>query len=303
MAHLSTITPSCKAAKSAGTTADRRVISCTPSVGCGEWKTEILRHHTSGAGTVNWGNCKPWLWPSQHWEVAKAYMPRGLANVSGAEHCDAAALLNLLNFCDYFSFIDQRQVREVIRQRNELMHSCEMRLSSHWMEQYQRSLDQLLLHLRHVPEVVTVGQEIKEILSVDWSVCAGRDAVDGGKEAGLEAGHVSQVEAELLRERLQELLLSTETQEPPDLQGLQELQTLRDFLRNQRDLQQRFQTELQRIELLESQLQLAVGRDRGGGAAELTKISVDLFFTKKKSFFPNLVANYTLCLFRFTLPT
>ncbi|XP_060759959.1 uncharacterized protein CXorf38-like [Neoarius graeffei] len=89
-------------------------------------------------------------------------MPRGLADLSRADQCDAAALLNLLHFCDYFSFISQRLITEVIRCRNELMHSCEMQVSNEWMTHFQKSLEQLLLTLRHVPEVAAAGQQIQE---------------------------------------------------------------------------------------------------------------------------------------------
>ncbi|KAJ8256171.1 hypothetical protein COCON_G00200350 [Conger conger] len=224
---------------------------------CEEWRAEILRHHTNRTGVVNWGNCKPCLWPSHHWEIAKAYMPRGLASVTGGEQCDASALLNLITFCDYFSFINQCHVREVIGKRNELMHSCEMRVSAQWMDQYRRSLDQLLGQLRHIPELAATGREIHKMLSVDWTVSPPRvdcmdgletddvsQLVDGPVQAGLEAGDVSQLESVLLRERLQELLHCTQLQDPPDPQGLQELQGLRDFLQSQRDLGEKFQTEL-----------------------------------------------------------
>lgn len=237
---------------------------------CEEWKEEILRHHTNRTGVVNWGNCKPCLWSSNHWELAKAYMPRGLASVTGAEQCDAAALLNLITFCDCFSFINQWQVREVIRKRNELMHSSEMRVSAQWMDQYRRSLEQLLRQLQHIPEVAAAGREIKEMLSVDWTVCVpGVDSVDGPVKTGPEAGHVSQVESQLLRERLQELLLCTELQDPPDPQGMQELQKLRGFLQSQRDLEEKFHSELLSIQLQESHhQQTGTGP---GEAAELTK--------------------------------
>lgn len=49
-------------------------------------------------------------------------MPRGLSDANRAEHCDAAALLNLLHFCDHFSFINPNLVTEV---RNiTLIHKC-----------------------------------------------------------------------------------------------------------------------------------------------------------------------------------
>ncbi|KAJ8253041.1 hypothetical protein GJAV_G00208480 [Gymnothorax javanicus] len=223
---------------------------------CEEWRAEILRHHTSKTAVVNWGNCKPFLWSSDHWELAKAYMPRGLSHITGAEQCDASSLLNLIIFCDYFSFINQGPVRQVIRKRNELMHSSEMRVSAQWMEQYQGSLDQLVQQLQHVPAVARAGQEIREMLSADWTVFVpGVVAVDGPESVGLEAGDISEVEIELLRERLQDLLQSEEPQDPPDLQAMHELQKLKDFLCGHRDLEEKFQTELSRIKEWESQLE------------------------------------------------
>lgn len=40
-------------------------------------------------------------------------MGRGLADLSRADQCDAAALLNLLHFCDHFSFINPTVVTQV----------------------------------------------------------------------------------------------------------------------------------------------------------------------------------------------
>ena len=56
-----------------------------------------------------------------------------------------------------------RPVVQVIRCRNELMHSCEMRVSAQWMQRYQRSLEQLLQALQHVPDVATTRQHIQEV--------------------------------------------------------------------------------------------------------------------------------------------
>ncbi|KAL0966361.1 hypothetical protein UPYG_G00294360 [Umbra pygmaea] len=214
---------------------------------CAEWRTEILTHHTQPNGTVNWGNCRPTLWSQDHWELAKAYMPRGQAGVKGAELCDAAALLNLLNFCSHFSYIDQHCVREVIRCRNELMHSCEMRLCDQWMRRYQESLQQLLRQFSHLPEVAAAGQQILEMLSVDLSVLVpGVDRVDGFVLEGVAPESISQWETELLRERLQELCSDTGTRDT------EELLRLRDFLLANRDLSDQFSSELQTIDSLET---------------------------------------------------
>lgn len=44
----------------------------------------------------------------------QAFMPRGQAKVKGADKFDAPALLNLINYCSYFSSVDPKVVREVI---------------------------------------------------------------------------------------------------------------------------------------------------------------------------------------------
>eukprot|EP00063_Salmo_salar_P072157 XP_014046992.1 PREDICTED: uncharacterized protein CXorf38 homolog isoform X2 [Salmo salar] len=198
---------------------------------CAEWRTVILRHHTNPRGMVNWGNCRPPLWYQDHWELAKAYMPRGQAGVKGAALCDASALLNLLNFCSHFNYVDQHCVREVIRCRNELMHSCEMRVCDQWMRRYQ-------------------------MLAVDLSVLVpGVDQVDGSVPEGLEP--ISQWEMDLLRERLQELLTDT--------QDTEELLRLRDFLLANRDLSDQFSSELQTITSMETQWRRGGGAREGGG--------------------------------------
>ncbi|XP_028837626.1 uncharacterized protein CXorf38-like [Denticeps clupeoides] len=215
---------------------------------CSKWMQEILKHHTSPAAVVNWGNCRPWLWPSEHWEVAKAFMPRGQTDVTRAEQCDAAALLNLLHFCDHFSFIDQSLVKEVIRSRNELMHSCEMRVSAQWMERYQKSIKKLLLQLCHIPAAAAANQQIQEMLSVDWSVhIPGVDAVDGSQETRLEPEYISQWETELIREQICEILTQFDEEESIGVQDLESLQHLCSFLQNHADLKDQFKTEIDRI--------------------------------------------------------
>ncbi|KAG9262368.1 hypothetical protein AMEX_G24135 [Astyanax mexicanus] len=235
---------------------------------CTEWQREILRHHTNPFGMINWGNCRPWLWPTEPWEVAKAFMPRGLADINKAEQCDAAALLNLLNFCDHFSFINQSLVIEVIRCRNHLMHSCEMLVSDQWMSHFQKSLQQLLLQLRHVPEVVAAGQQIQEMLSVDLSVhVPGVEHVDGpqmdGAELdGVEIESISHWETELLKESLKDLLYTDELDGRLIPADLKKVQSLHRFLRSHKDLEEQFRTELQSVQVLEEELQSSVNMEQ-----------------------------------------
>lgn len=231
---------------------------------CSSWKTEILKHHTQPMGTVNWGNCRPQLWPQDHWELAKAYMPRGQAGHKSAEKCDASALLNLLNFCDHFSFIDHKRIREVIHCRNELMHSCEMQVGDEWIRRYAASLQHVLQQLNYVPEAAAATQQIQKTLMVDLSVCvSGTDQMDlSGEDKPVDqwevgAESISQWEVELLRELLQELQSDADTQEPG------ELQSLREFLLANPDLGEHFTTDLQDV--------TSLGRKRkkeGGGGEE-----------------------------------
>ncbi|KAG7251171.1 hypothetical protein CRUP_021773, partial [Coryphaenoides rupestris] len=110
-----------------------RVSSLCPL--CSEWSKVILRHHRQpDATSVNWENCSPERWSQDHWELAKAYMPRGLYKVRAFDPVVTPPLcLNLLNFCKWFSAAEPRVVREVIRYRNDLMHSFDMHMDNGWM--------------------------------------------------------------------------------------------------------------------------------------------------------------------------
>ncbi|XP_069367018.1 uncharacterized protein CXorf38 isoform X2 [Paralichthys olivaceus] len=207
---------------------------------CSEWKTLILAHHRQPNVTVHWDNCSPPSWGTDFWEVAKAYMPRGQGKVKGANQCDASALLNLINFCDYFQTVDPKIVREVIQYRNDLMHSCELRMKDEWMRRYQTTLKHFVRQFSHVPQMATVGKEIDEGLECD-SFGQSRAIVD----------LVSQWETELLQEKLQELL-HTDDDEDAETRDTEQLKRLGGFLQANRDLGERFSAELQAIDSLQA---------------------------------------------------
>uniref|UniRef100_UPI0037E8D6DF uncharacterized protein CXorf38 homolog n=1 Tax=Semicossyphus pulcher TaxID=241346 RepID=UPI0037E8D6DF len=227
---------------------------------CSAWQTEILRHHRQRDVSVNWDNCSPPHWRTDHWELAKAYMPRGQGKVKGADQCDASALLNLINFCDCFS-VDHKLVREVIRHRNELMHSCELGVKDDWMRHYQSALRNLLRQFSHVPQMATAARQIEEMLTVDLSIwVSGLDRVDSADLARFESDSVSQWEtsadligqweAELLQERLQELLHDDD--DDTKTRDAEQLRSLGGFLQENRDLSERFSAELKAINSLEA---------------------------------------------------
>ncbi|XP_047444535.1 uncharacterized protein CXorf38-like [Mugil cephalus] len=228
---------------------------------CSEWQRVILRHHRQSNATIYWDNCFPPHWRTDHWELAKAYMSRGQAKVKRASECDAPALLNLINFCTYFSSVDPKLVRKVIQFRNELMHSCEFRVNGEWMRQFQSTVKLFVQQFRQVPEMATVGQQIEKMLALDLSICvSGMDQMDSSglsdgivsdsvSESGTSTELVSQWEAELLQEMLQECLHTAEDDDTK-AQDTVLLESLGGFLQANKDLGKRFSAELQTINSL-----------------------------------------------------
>lgn len=180
--------------------------------------------------------------------------------------CDASALLNLINYCKWFS-VDPKLVREVIRMRNELMHSCDFRVKDEWMGHYYSALKHFVQQFSREPQMASVGQQIEEMLTVDLSiyVCgvdrmdsAGlsneleSDSVNQPSRPEISAGLVSQWESELLQEMLQEILQVAAEDSDTVTQDAQQLKGLSGFLQANKDLGERFSAELQAINSLEA---------------------------------------------------
>ncbi|XP_015233500.1 PREDICTED: uncharacterized protein CXorf38 homolog [Cyprinodon variegatus] len=187
-------------------------------------------------------------------------MPRGQAKVKGVDQCDASALLNLINYCTCFCFVDPKLVRQVIQCRNELMHSCEFRVKDDWMRHYRTTLKHFVQQLSSVPHMQTVGRQMEDMLTVDLSICVyGVDRLDSAgtdpdsvSEQETSPEVVSQWEAELLQEVLQECLqAANEEDEDAKSHDTEQLKKLRGFLQANKDLGERFSTELQVINSLE----------------------------------------------------
>ncbi|XP_020383393.1 uncharacterized protein CXorf38 isoform X1 [Rhincodon typus] len=220
---------------------------------CEEWKTEILKHHTNQNNVLYWGNCSPPLWPKQAWEVAKVYMPHGQANTRGPEKCDVAALLNLIISCDWFDFVERQKVIEIIKCRNVLMHSVEMRVSTEWLDNYIQKTVVLLQAFQHIREAKTAIRIIQEIASSDWQVqLTETDAVDAVKFTDeIDAGEILNAELELLREWMQELRFTMEEQEGLDMQHLNSLNTFKEFLKQNEELKNVLHEEVQQLYAVE----------------------------------------------------
>ncbi|XP_025132490.1 uncharacterized protein CXorf38 homolog isoform X2 [Bubalus kerabau] len=184
----------------------------------------------------------------------QAFMPRGLADKTGPEECDAVALLNLINSCDHF-VVDRRKVTEVIKCRNEIMHSSEMKVSSVWLRDFQMKIQNFLNEFKNIPEIVAVYSQIEELLTSDWAVYIPEEDQRDGCDKGvyLSESQVNEIEMELLKEKLQELYLQVKEQEVLPEEILNQLEVVKEFLRNNEDLRNGLTEDMQKLDSLHQQ--------------------------------------------------
>ncbi|XP_059943003.1 uncharacterized protein CXorf38 homolog isoform X4 [Mesoplodon densirostris] len=190
--------------------------------------------------------------------LLQAFMPRGLADKTGPEECDAVALLSLINSCDHFE-VDRKKVTEVIKCRNEIMHSSEMKVSSVWLRDFQIKIQNFLNEFKDIPEIVAVYSRIEQLLTSDWAVyIPEEDQADGcDYETGvyLSEHQVTEIEMELLKEKLQELYLQAKGQEVLPEEVLNQLEVVKEFLRNNKDLRNGLTEDMQKLDSLHQQPQ------------------------------------------------
>ncbi|XP_052519184.1 uncharacterized protein CXorf38 homolog isoform X2 [Budorcas taxicolor] len=184
----------------------------------------------------------------------QAFMPRGLADKTGPEECDAVALLNLINSCDHF-VVDRRKVTEVIKCRNEIMHSSEMKVSSVWLRDFQMKIQNFLNEFKNIPEIVAVYSQIEQLLTSDWAVYIPEEDQRDGCDKGvyLSESQVNEIEMELLKEKLQELYLQVKEQEVLPEEILNQLEVVKEFLRNNEDLRNGLTEDMQKLDSLRQQ--------------------------------------------------
>ncbi|XP_077337002.1 uncharacterized protein CXorf38 homolog [Lithobates pipiens] len=228
---------------------------------CMEWKDRILHHHKNRNGEIHWGNCNPSLWPIDYWEVAKVFLPRGHTKSKGPHECDAAALLNLINFCDHFQVSNVSKVREVIKCRNDLMHSSDMKVSSSWLDDFGQKMQDLISEFGHVPNFV--NDPIQEVLLSDWSVDDlsvhevdgfNAESIGGGFvyliNSSLDGVSLNELEIQLVNQLLEELYLQKEESGALSEEDLGTVCKMKTFLTENKDLLPVFQEDLVKLELL-----------------------------------------------------
>ncbi|XP_052595400.1 uncharacterized protein CXorf38 homolog isoform X2 [Peromyscus californicus insignis] len=191
-------------------------------------------------------------------------MPRGLADKRGPEECDAVALLSLINSCDHF-MVDRKKVTELIRCRNEIMHSSEMKVSSTWLRDFQIKIQNFLNEFKNIPEIVAVYSRIEQLLTSDWAVhIPEEDERDGCEfETGsyLSASQIHEIETELLKEKLQEMYLQAAAEEVLPEEISNQLDVVKAFLRNNTDLRNDLTEDVQKLDSLHLQHQKQTSKD------------------------------------------
>lgn len=230
-----------------------------------------MRHHINRNGDVHWGNCRPGLWPVDPWEVAKAFMPRGLADKRGPEECDAVALLSLINSCDHF-VVDRKKVTEVIKCRNEIMHSSEMKVSSTWLRDFQIKIQNFLNEFKNIPEIVAVYSRIEQLLTSDWAVHIPeedeRDGCEFETESYLSVSQIHEIEIELLKEKLQEMYLQAAEEEVLSEEISNQLDVVKGFLQSNTGLRNGLTEDLEKLDSLHLQHQKQISKDAGSQTPE-----------------------------------
>eukprot|EP00071_Canis_lupus_P038087 XP_022271644.1 uncharacterized protein CXorf38 homolog isoform X4 [Canis lupus familiaris] len=196
-------------------------------------------------------------------------MPRGLTDKTGPEECDAVALLSLINSCDHFT-VDRKKVTEVIKCRNEIMHSSEMKVSSLWLRDFQMKIQNFLNEFKNIPEIVAAYTRIEQLLTSDWAVhIPAEDQRDGCEyETGvyLSESQVNEIEMELLKEKLQEIYLQAQEQDVLPEEILNQLEVVKEFLRNNEDLRNGLIEDIQKLDSLHLQHQKPDSEEPGAQA-------------------------------------
>uniref|UniRef100_A0A5F9CZH2 Chromosome X open reading frame 38 n=1 Tax=Oryctolagus cuniculus TaxID=9986 RepID=A0A5F9CZH2_RABIT len=109
------------------------------------------------------------------------------------------------------------RARQVIKCRNEIMHSSEMKVSSTWLRDFQVKIQNFLSEFKNIPEIVAAHSRLEQLLTSDWAVYVPvEDQPDGCEcdtQTYLSANQVNEIEMELLKEKLQELYLQAEEQD------------------------------------------------------------------------------------------
>ncbi|XP_065148111.1 uncharacterized protein [Paramisgurnus dabryanus] len=210
---------------------------------CNNWKKEIHNNHAKNAN-IYWENCQPPLWPTNKWEAAKAYMPRGHDKHGTFEEFDVAAILNLMRSCKHFSGIPDSCLQGVLKVRNSAMHSPDFKMSSADMEKNLVKVLEMARKLEaRFPELKNLEKDLEKdikqfnnILDKNFSQDS-QCEVDGKQDDIENLKEIQKVldrEQQAMKEKLEGFLLHFEGNNEESVK--EQSQDFLDFLDQNKDL-------------------------------------------------------------------
>ncbi|XP_017565572.1 uncharacterized protein si:ch211-91p5.3 isoform X2 [Pygocentrus nattereri] len=211
---------------------------------CNLWKEEILRRRVGKGALVHWENVEPHRWPTEKWEVAKVYMPRGQSGHRRFEEFDIAAILNFMAQCKHFKKFHQGQLMtKVINLRNTVMHSPEFRLNKEKMSNGRNNV-LLLAELLGtcIPKLhETISEEIKQFDTVLENY-PGQVSQVNFKTENLK---LLEREQQALKEKIEFLAQRYDADQQIEIK--EELQGMKNFLDQNKDLLESLRPQVNRL--------------------------------------------------------
>ncbi|XP_043928253.1 uncharacterized protein LOC122802629 isoform X2 [Protopterus annectens] len=226
---------------------------CTPQVNkfqnpcssCKKWVTAILSNSSINNQQIHWKNTDPPLWPKEEWEVAKVYMPRGQTKHKKVSDFDIAALLNFVQNCKHFHSLIKGNVNKVIQVRNILMHSALMKVKPADMHSHIDTVLDFINQLLTSPHLATDSdlnkalENVKELQNTNLHI-----SLQGNLELGDK--NMLDLEMQCFKEKIEELRQQMEEGSDRTLKEcLQDVQELKEFMNNNKDLSERLGTQLE----------------------------------------------------------
>ncbi|XP_010889019.2 uncharacterized protein si:ch211-91p5.3 isoform X1 [Esox lucius] len=228
---------------------------------CEPWRDAILSYHKGGP--VYWNNSKPYLWPTEKWEVAKAHMNNGNGKNTKVEDFDISAFLNLMAHCAYFKkFVKPGVLTEVTNVRNKVMHSADFQVERKDLDDYMARIKNLGLALeKQAPLFSKLAEEIEQLQNINLSF----NMNEGGQDSTRSPEDVRNMERflsleqQILKEKLECLSQRYEEDRGTAL-TVEELQCVRVFLEGNKDLQESLQPQWEKLKEVQESVKILTNR-------------------------------------------
>uniref|UniRef100_A0A8C2E0P0 Si:ch211-91p5.3 n=1 Tax=Cyprinus carpio TaxID=7962 RepID=A0A8C2E0P0_CYPCA len=223
---------------------------------CEYWKNEIIANHNGKGNSIHWDNCRPNLWPTDKWEVAKAHMPRGHNKHCKFDQFDIAAILNLMYSCKHFKNIPGKSVVDVISVRNQMMHSPDFKVSNEDMEKHHKTVLQLAEKLQpHIPEMKDLEKKITQFHNtLDKNFNQAPCEVDGQLEDLQTMKDFQKVldrEQQAIKDRIEDFFSRFEGNQD---ENVKDMKSLMDFLDQNKDLLENLGPEVDKLKEMKAKV-------------------------------------------------